>query len=124
MSNFLKEGDVIQLNSGHRVYANVPRHFIFENTKGDFTLTNHDVSLVNFEYLQGKYIVTKTEVTGGNTGYDTRDPFPDGHKVTCKKVGSLDVVSFYQSGSFTAMIKDIKPIARAKLTWVIDEGDK
>ena len=121
MSNFLKEGDVIEINGGHTVYAKVPRHYIYDNRKGDFSLTTHSVKLTgNFEYLQGRYIVVKTEITGGGTGNGANDAYPDGHKVTCKGIDGEFTVSFYQSGCFTAMIKDISPITglRKEKRWI------
>ncbi|GAB0154560.1 hypothetical protein [Marinobacterium sp. BA1] len=122
MKEFLQEGDVIELTANHRVYAEVPCHFVYANKKGDFSLTQHDVQLSgDFDYLQGKYIVTKTEMTGGGTGHGANDAFPDGHKVTCKREDGKYTVSFYQSGCFTAMIKDITPIAEATLQWKIAE---
>ncbi|MBE4286747.1 hypothetical protein HJ070_22990 [Vibrio parahaemolyticus] len=122
MRGFLQEGDVIELTADHKVYAEVPCHFVYANRKGDFSLTQHDVQLSgDFEYLQGKYIVIKTEMTGGGTGHGANDVYPDGHKVTCKREDGKYTVSFYQSGCFTAMIKDIEPIAKATLQWKIAE---
>lgn len=118
MSDYLQEGDVIELTAKHKVFAEVPCHFVYTNRKGDFSLTQHDVQLSgDFEYLQGRYIVIKTEIAGGGTGHGGNDIYPNGHKVTCKSVDEKFTVSFYQSGSFKAMIKDIKPIAKATLQY-------
>lgn len=125
MKNLLREGDVIELTENHTVYAKVPRHFIYDDCKGDFSLIQHDVQLSGeFEYLQGKYIVIKTENTGGGCGHGPHDIYPDGHKVTCKRVDKKFTVSFYQTGAFTAMIKDIEPIAKAKVSYEYSEEIK
>lgn len=123
MKNFLKEGDIIELTEEHTVYAYVPKHFVYDNYKGDFELTKTNVSLKGeLSYLQGKYVVTKTAMTGGGTGHGPHDVYPDGHKVTCESTDdNKRIVSFYQSGCFTAMITDIKPIGKAKLSWVVEE---
>ena len=64
----------------------------------------------------GEFVVVKTSFEGGGTGHGPHDIYPDGHRVFCKalKDGEYDVngteVNFYQSGAFTCMITDIKPI--------------
>lgn len=119
----LKEGDVIKLKVGHKVYANVPRHFIYANCRGDFTKDNHSVTIGgNFDYLAGKYIVYKTAMDGGGTGHGPHDVYPDGHHVYCENVETKERVDFYQSGCFTCMIADIKPIGKAKLKWVVEDN--
>lgn len=121
-SSLLKEGDVIKLTSKHTVEAMVPRHFLYENCKGDYTLNKGSVRLKDdFEYLQGLYIVTRTEMTGGGTGHGRHDVYPDGHKVTCISEDGEHEVSFYQTGCFKNMIEKIKVGGRAKQIWVIDE---
>lgn len=63
-----------------------------------------------FCFNGGKFVVIKTKLDGGSTG---RDPYPDGHHVFVKRLkknGSYDKngdeADFYQSGYFTAMIKE------------------
>ena len=110
--------DVIEIQEGHSVYADVPKHFVYANKKGCYDLT-HERVIVGGElsYLAGKYIVTKTCMEGGGPSYD--GGYPDGHHVYCVSADNEDrKIDFYQSGSFTAMIKDIKPIGKAKLQWV------
>jgi len=117
----LEVGDVIELNSSHTVYAKVPKHFIYTNRKGDFTLDKAAVKLCGeLSYLKGSYVVIKTSSDGGSTGMDA---YPDGHHVFCEKIESDETrheVDFYQSGCFTAMIKDIEPVGKAKLKWVFE----
>ena len=119
MKTQLKEGDVIDLKTGHKVYADVPKHFVYSNCKGDFSLTHSDVTIGGeFEHLAGQYIVYKTANDGGGTGHGPHDVYPDGHHVWCVKADDHSVkVDFYQSGCFTAMIKDIEPTGRAERRW-------
>ena len=118
----LKEGDVIEIKEGHEVYAAVPKHFVYSNRKGCYDLTHHAITVGGeFAYFAGKYIVVKTNSEGGGTGHGPHDVYPDGHRVYCVKADDSTVkVDFYQTGSFTAMIKDIEPIGRAKLEWTIE----
>ena len=116
----LKEGDVIELKPGMKVYADIPEHFVYSNKRGSFTLTHHDIVLGgDFDYLCGKYIVYKVSRDGGHSGQGYNDSYPDGHHVFCLKAnGDENVkVDFYQSGCFTAMIEKIEPIGFANLRW-------
>lgn len=121
-NKFLQKGDVIEIEEGHRIYADVPMHFVFSNCKGCYDLTHHDIIVHDdFAYFAGKYVVIKTSTEGGGTGHGNHDVYPNGHKVWCVKVDDKKVmIDFFQSGCFTAMIKDIKPVGKAKLTWTID----
>jgi len=119
----LKEGDVIEIKKGMKVYADVPEHYVYANRRGSFKLT-HSIVLINdnFDYLCGKYVVYKTAMDGGGCGHGPHDIYPDGHHVFCMLSDDNDVrIDFYQSGSFTAMLPNIKPIARAKRTWVMED---
>lgn len=165
MKELLKEGNVIILGAGMKVYAEIPEMFVYENTKLSSELTHtevligkiysneesqeddikktvndivkriveafdrHNLKMVDemlaFDFVrnqlpplpenclkipEGEYLVIKTDFCGGGTGHGQHDIYPDGHNVTCKKLrdGKYDAdgfeVSFYQSGSFTAMI--------------------
>lgn len=132
----LKEGDVIELKKGHTVYATIPEHFAYSNKVGCFKLCITEVPVggdkngLNTDYLLGKWIVTGTASEGGGCGHGPGDYYPDGHKVTCKQVqkefGDYQArISFYQTGSFTAMIEegDIKPIGKATATYKIEENN-
>lgn len=115
---FLKEGDLIELREGHKVYAELPEHFLYAR-KGVWTLARGQVNIAgDTSFLAGKYVVVKTATDGGGMNHD--GPFPDGHHVWCESVDRKHKVDFYQSGCFTAMITDIKPIGRASLQWVVD----
>jgi len=119
----LKEGDIIELKEGHTVYADIPEHFVYGNRKGSFKLTHNDVCIGGeLIYLAGRYVVYKTSYDGGGTGHGPHDIYPDGHHVFCERLDDRKVkVDFYQSGCFTAMIKDIGPISRASRQWVVEE---
>jgi hypothetical protein len=124
----LKEGDVIELVKGHRVYTTLPHHCIYENNEGNFKESDEtDITIgdvcggLSTLFLTGKYIVDKTTTDGGGTGHGPHDVYPSGHHVFCHKVGHDHTrVNFYQSGCFTAMITDIEPIGRAKATWTVE----
>lgn len=134
--NFLTEGDVIELKSGHTVYVRLPMHFVYANRKGVFdelaeteVTIGHDKLGMNTDWLAGRYIVTATGMQGGGTGHGPHDVYPDGHHVTAEKIPADGIdgigqprtkVSFYQSGAFTAMIRDIRPIGRARAKWELE----
>lgn len=123
---FLKEGDVIRIEKGMRVYAEVPRHFLYSNTKGDYAMGHGEIKADGeLEYFAGDYVVLKTAFGGGGSGMGPGDHYPDGHRVWCESTEKpTRKIDFYQSGCFTCMLPDIKPIGRAKLTWVMEKGDK
>ena len=122
-SEFLKVGDVIHLASRHRVYADVPEHFVFSNKAGSWTLVHGCIRLDNHQYLYGQYVVERTTRDGGGSAFD--GDFPSGHHVWCTRVDPPDgkQLDFYQSGFFTAMIRpdEIQPIAHATRTstWTV-----
>jgi len=127
----LKEGDVIELKVGHEVYASVPRHFLYSDCKGDFRLVKAHVKIEgDLAYLAGRYVVYSTATDGGGTGHGPNDVYPDGHHVFCDRLDSVvrdksHRVDFYQSGCFTAMLPDLKPVATAKrTTWVVEKKSK
>ena len=117
MMNKLKEGDIIELKRGNRVYTQFPKHFIYKRSKGDWSLTSHVVEIGSYngatDYLLGTWVVVRTSFEGGSKGHD---PYPDGHRVFCEKLDSEINIecNFYQSGNFTAMIKDPVVIGRAE----------
>jgi hypothetical protein len=118
--SYLTEGDIIELCEGHRVYADVPEHFLYDNRKGSFKLA-HGMVTIGGEtaYLAGRYVVYKTANDGGGTGHGPHDVYPNGHHVFCERLDDQSVkCDFYQSGCFTAMVADIAPIGRAVRRWV------
>ncbi len=120
MSELLVEGDVIELDGSHTVYANVPTHFLYDNYVGCWDLGHGEMHLSRAPWLHGRYVVYKTVYSGGGTGHD------DGYHVYCRRFiderpaweGVAErQVDFYQTGGFTAMIKEIEPVAKAEMTW-------
>ncbi|MDK9793706.1 hypothetical protein [Vibrio sp. D431a] len=107
----LKKGDTILLTQEHTVYTKIPESQAYTNSKSK-RLVSVCVELKDeeFEHLQGLYEVVRTENSGGGRGHGKHDTYPSGHRVFCKKVDSNCKVDFYQTGCFTAMITDIKPI--------------
>lgn len=106
--NFLlKVGDVIELKYGMRVYTGS---------------NSNEIMIDNFNGYIGKYVVTGTSMSGG--GFCGQDNiglgsyYPNGHRVIAQKMNNSNiVVSFYQTGSFTCMIENIKPIGKAIPKW-------
>lgn len=116
----LQEGDIIELGGGQTVYATLPQHFLYANRKGVFDVVSHEEIKIAGElsYLAGRYVVYKTAKTGGGSR-GPGDTYPSGHHVWCEQLSDRDrKVDFYQTGSFTAMIKDIVPIGKAKRQWI------
>ena len=116
----LKDGDIIMIKEGDNVYADIPEHFVYSNKRGCFDLT-HSEAVVGgeFDYLQGKYVVTKTSFEGGGSCHN--DTYPDGHRVYCVNADHKHLkIDFYQTGFFTAMITNREPIGRAELNWTIN----
>lgn len=115
----LKEGDIIELLDGHKVYATVPEHFLYSNCKGSFKPTKGDVVIHGeLSYLAGRYAVYKTSYDGGGTGHGPGDVYPSGHHVFAERLDDPSVkVDFYQSGSFTAMLPDLKAVGKAVRKW-------
>ena len=129
-NRLLREGDVIELEVGHNVYADVPKHFLYSNYKGDFTLARGDVEIGGeLAYLAGRYAVCRTATDGGGTGSTmsgASDHYPDGHHVYCERFDDPEVkVDFYQTGCFTAMIppEDIQSVGKAvRNRWSLVKG--
>lgn len=139
MNNYLHIGDVFSIVEGDVVYAKIPEKFVYVNSKKG-TLTDHDIKvgeslkssyypkeiMYTYDYV-GDYVVTSAIFTGGGGGMGMNgyESYSDGWKVYAKKLknGKWDdkglEISFYQSGSFTAMIKrKIPVIKRMKLKFV------
>jgi hypothetical protein len=170
----LKEGDVIHLSNGMKVYTQIPAMFVYSNRKTSTELTSNDVVIgkkyyndtniegvinkvskgiverFNWEGIElnlseakefvlskieqpkrqkfiveeGDFVVVKTQYSGGGIDMGRNDVYADGYRVYCKKLkdGVFDKygieVSFYQNGSFTCIIPNIKPIRKLKQQFV------
>jgi hypothetical protein len=123
---FLQEGDVFMLTESMKVDTSVPRHFAVPRVKGDFTLVQGSVyPLGELAYLQGRYIVTRTEMTGGSRGSgNANNDYPDGHQVTAVRDDGAYTVKFFQSGYNPDLVVNVPVIARAVQRWVIEDGQQ
>lgn len=134
MNELLREGDVFQFRktTAHPigVYADVPKHFLYSNCKGDWDLYHGEISLdAEFAFLlDQRFIVVKVSNDGGGSQLGMNghpDVFPDGHHVYCESVpdshGKVFKLDFYQTGCFTCMVapKDILFVGVAERTWKI-----
>jgi len=121
----LQEGDVILIRKGMEVYTEIPQVLVYPLDEQDdpWKLVQEFVKVErHLSFLVGRYIVVKTTMDGGSN--QSLDYYPDGHHVHCVKVDNANIkISFYQTGCFNGIIKDIKPIGKAKLTWTIKERE-
>jgi len=92
----------------------------------ELQLTEGDVIELDASHKLGKigiFVVYKTTLDGGGTCHGPHDIYPDGHHVFCEQLCLTDLhapkatVDFYQSGFFTNMLKNIKPIGKAVRVW-------
>lgn len=105
---FLEVGDVIVLKKGQRVYS---KEHLLDVVVG-----------ITPGFLPGEYVVVNTRLEGGATGVGMtgHDDWPDGHRVYLQKISgdfvekSSPIVSFYQSGCFTIIYKNIQPTRHLK----------
>lgn len=139
MSNFLSVGDVFALLEEMKIYISLPKKFIYSNVfngdPGADDLSTTDIRVGSILKAQpnmltvkkpaffdsaslcGEYIVTKTNTQGGGYGHGNMDYYPNGWHITAVKLkdGAYDpdgqVITFYQSGAFTAMNEDV-PVLR------------
>lgn len=69
----------------------------------------------------GKWVVTRTEMSGGGTGHGPGDVFPDGWCVDLFNPATEETRYFYQSGSFRswAMLREDEYtiVGKAKQYW-------
>ncbi len=135
----LREGDIFKLKKGHKVYVELPDHLVYQNREGVFDkLSKTEVVVgqnkggMSTDWLEGEYVVTSTAHQGGGFGHGLHDRYPNGHLVRAEKLPPKDAtfsdgfysrakISFYQTGSFTAMIRDIEPIGRATAHWTRED---
>lgn len=109
----LKIDDAVKLKKGQKVYAYIPRKYAYNNgddclipTKIDLRIGDN-INGYDTSYLAGYYRVIYTMIEGGGNGHGVNDVFPDGHHVFLIKIcGDDAVIDFYQTGCFTAMIKE------------------
>lgn len=84
-------------------------------------LPQHKSDILDTKKYLGEYVVYQTSKEGGGTGHGPNDVYPDGHLVKAIKLnnGKFDKrglkISFYQTGSFTAMNEDVPVIRKMKM---------
>ena len=130
-----KEGDIILLKNGDRVYGKIQAKFVYSTTPESTKLVRTDFPIGEFEeYPPGRYLVVETKMNGGqeNGGMTGHDSYPDGHHVYCEMLNSHNQptgirVDFYQNGAFTAIIENPQIVGKMekKVIWTeIFGGDR
>lgn len=125
----LRIGDVFDLTAGMQAYVSIPEKYIYSNVRTKETLAETNIVVgqptkggaamaFDTSVFVGQYVVEETNFGGGGIGMGKHDVYPDGHKITARKLtksGKYDPkgrrVSFYQSGCFNAM-NPIVPVVR------------
>jgi len=106
MSIKLNYGDLFMLELNDDVYTRI------NNCKREIR-----ISLLP-HLAKGACVVTNTAMNGGGQSYD--GGYPDGYHVYAEHMDTGTKFDFYQSGCFTCMIKNRKPIGTARQKWVVD----
>lgn len=131
----LQVGDVFVVAAGMWVYTNIPEHFAYGNTPKSMVRARAEVRAgerlrvkgrtLDLGYLEGAYVVERAACQGGGTAHGPHDVYPDGWCVTARKLfddGTHNPlgaeVSFYQSGAFTIVHKNIPTVGRMCPTFV------
>jgi hypothetical protein len=107
------------------VYTNTPRSKrpVTTEAKIGKVFSTNPKKKFDTASLAGEYVVENAYSGGGGTGHGDHDVYPDGWNVTARKLknGKHDptgpVVSFYQSGSFTAMNTDVPVVRRMEVSF-------
>lgn len=124
-------GDVFNLTNGMNAYVTVPEMFVYANTPHSKRLATTNVKIgkvlassnpnpkkFDTTSLVGEYVVETAFSGGGGTGHGPHDVYPDGWYVKARKLKNKKydpngpVISFYQSGSFTAMNLNVPVVRR------------
>lgn len=143
---FLEEGDIIKIKTGMKIYVELPETFVYSNGKDPKKLAQTDIKVgevrtnaagdtLDTKKFAGAYLVQDARSQGGGTGHGPGDVYPDGHHIIATKLKAGNeynpnggLISFYQSGFFTAMIepKDIQAEGKLQKTWipVVDKKSK
>lgn len=117
--SLLKEGDVIRLAKGTKVYCYIPEHYVYSNRRGVFDkLTRGEYELDQ----DGRFIVVKTALDGGGSGQGG-DYYPDGHHVWCEDADQPAFkIDFYQTGCYPIAEENIHLIGKAERKWEVARG--
>jgi len=133
-SSLLHKGDVFLIEVGQKLYVKAHGLSSEEVSCGEATCHQEyrrdmivvegkkyysESKLVTIQHVvppPGEYKVLSVSFGGGGHGggMNGADDYPDGHRVEAKlRSGKGPIVSFYQSGCFTAMLEKPKVISRA-----------
>ena len=97
---------------------------ISEKNVWDF-IDNNIGSIKSDEFIfePDYFVVIKTALEGGGTGHGQFDIYPDGHHVYLKRLNNGeydkngDEISFYQSGCFNNIVKDINVVKTMEMSF-------
>lgn len=118
MTNKVIAGDIIIIGPSDRAYVPLPFSGVSEKYR------TRDVTIKDYAEYVGAYIVTDAKMAGGGKGHSDHDVYPDGWNVSCFKIDEPEKrISFYQSGSFTAVNSFVPVVGRAKsvTSWELDD---
>jgi hypothetical protein len=100
------------LDGGYSMTYQICKDFVEEHINVEKRL-----KLAIYKFEGGLFKVTSTALEGGGRGHN--DYYPDGwHVYAVRLINGVpstekeDIIHFYQSGSFTAMNREIKPIKK------------
>lgn len=118
VSSKVQVGDVIELPA-------VSRENHYEGKVGPTDILEAKHSKHPDPKLSGAHcVVERTAMTGGGTGHDLHDVYPDGWEVRARvlnKDGTYNpkgrVVCFYQSGCFNCMIELVRVVRKMRMTF-------
>jgi hypothetical protein len=100
----------------------------YKGFKGVVGTPSKIISTFDSSIFAGKYVVLyATYDGGGSQGTPSgTEYYPNGYHVFCQQIVNGKIcgyeVDFYQSGSFTAMIENIKPVDKVELEYSIKGG--
>ena len=112
-NNLLQVGDVFEMEAEYKVRTYMPQ----TDPDEEWLLT--DVIVGNVQHLYGEFVVVETRMWGGGTNRPHPDD-PDGHQVLCEKKNTRAIkVTFYQTGRFHNLNKNIVPTGKVSIAWVL-----
>lgn len=110
----LKEGHVISISTGDRVYADIPLHF--QGCRGNFEITRNLIDISEeLGYLAGEYIVTRIEERMNRDGGNHQ------RYVTCESVeDEKRIIGFYHgSRNCKDTLSNVRIVGEAHKKWII-----
>lgn len=135
MAKLLQVGDVIQAGQSWKYgqgssYLSYPI-LISDNAKSrNIVLDSKNRKVKSYDAydpsrIKAKFVVEKTEMTGGGPAHGPNDIYPDGWQVTARRLRSDDsydpkgeLIRFYQTGCFNCMVKNPVVVGKKRLTFI------